>query len=55
MRNGRPKLEGPKTEVIKARLNKEEIKRVEEYCERKGISKTELVRRAIEKVMEEEG
>ena len=54
MKSGRPKIEKPKAEIIKARINREELKKIEEYCQRKGISKTELIRRAIEKIMGEE-
>ncbi|NZA39858.1 CopG family transcriptional regulator [Eubacterium callanderi] len=50
---GRPKSEKPKTIEIKARIDKETDSRVQEYCEKHKVSRTDVVRKGIELVLNE--
>lgn len=49
---GRPKAEKPKIMEAKARIDEETNNRLLAYCERNGISRTEVVRRGIDLVLE---
>lgn len=53
-RTGRPKAEKPKTLEVKARIDEETNKRLLDYCERNNTNKTEVVRKGIDMVLEEE-
>lgn len=49
-RTGRPKSENPKSNPVHVRLDDEEKKILEEYCEQEQIVKTEAIRRGIRKL-----
>ena len=50
-RTGRPKAENPKTIEVKARIDAETDRRISEYCEKHGGTRTEVVRMGIELVL----
>ena len=52
-RNGRPKADNPLIIEVKARIDKETSERLKAYCEKFNLSKTEVIRKGIEKVLEE--
>lgn len=49
-KTGRPKSENPKSNPVHVRLDDEEKKILEEYCEQEQIVKTEAIRRGIRKL-----
>ena len=53
-RTGRPKLDKPLKNDIKARLNDDLHNRLVKYCDEKGISKAEVIRKAVVKYLESE-
>lgn len=53
-RIGRPKVEKPKTIEVKARIDEDTNKRLVEYCKENQVSRTDVVRMGIEKVMRKE-
>lgn len=53
-RTGRPKVEKPKTIEVKARIDEETNTRLVKYCEENQVSRTEVVRMGIEKVLKKE-
>jgi hypothetical protein len=50
-RTGRPKVEKPLTVEVKARINIETNKKLVEYCEENGVTRTEVVRQGIEHIL----
>lgn len=50
-RTGRPKAEKPKTVEVKARIDEETNIRLEKYCEKHGVTRTDVVREGIETVL----
>lgn len=50
-RTGRPKAENPLTIEIKARIDVETNKKLVKYCKDNGVTRTEVVRKGIEKVL----
>lgn len=52
-RTGRPKSDNPKTVEVKARIDESMNNRLNAYCERNNITRTDVVRRGIEKILEE--
>ena len=52
-RTGRPKAEKPKTIEVKARIDEETNKKLVEYCKQNSTSRTEVVRKGIDLVLEE--
>lgn len=52
-RTGRPKAEKPLTIEVKARIDVETNDRLVKYCNENGITRTEVVRNGIEKVLNE--
>lgn len=52
-RTGRPKAEKPKTIEVKARIDEETNNRLVDYCKKNNISRTEVVRKGINLVLEE--
>lgn len=48
---GRPKIEKPKTIEVKARIDEDTNKRLVEYCKKNQMSRTDVVRMGIEKVL----
>lgn len=53
-RTGRPRVDNPKTIEVKARIDEETNKRLEEYCKINQVSRTDVVRLGIEKVLKKE-
>jgi hypothetical protein len=52
-RTGRPKAERPKTIEVKARIDEETNKKLINYCKQNNTSRTEVVRKGINLVLEE--
>lgn len=52
-RTGRPKIENPKTNDIKVRLDDETHNRLLDYCAKHKISKAETIRRGIDLVLQD--
>ncbi len=53
-RTGRPKLERPKGIEVKARIDAETDKRLQEHCKKHNKTRTDVVREGIELVLERE-
>ena len=53
-RTGRPKADNPKSVHFNIRLNEEENAELEAYCQRNSISKAEVARKGIRRVLGEE-
>lgn len=54
-RTGRPKVEKPKTIEVKARIDEETNTRLTQYCKEHNMTKTEVVRKGIALLLEENG
>ena len=52
-RTGRPKADNPLTVEVKARIDAETNKRLNKYCQDNGVTRTEVVRKGINKVLDE--
>lgn len=52
-RTGRPRAEKPLTVEVKARIDIETNNKLLEYCKVNKITRTEVVRRGLEKVLNE--
>lgn len=50
---GRPIIGNPKTIEVKARIDEETNKKLVEYCKKKNLTRTDVVRMGIKKVLEE--
>ena len=50
-KTGRPKAENPLTVEVKARIDVKTNERLNEYCERNNVTRTEVVRKGIEQVI----
>lgn len=48
---GRPKSDNPLTVEVKARIDVETNKRLNDYCKENNTTRTEVVREGIEKVI----
>lgn len=53
-RTGRPKAMSPKTIEVKARIDEETNDRLNKYCEKYNVTRTDVVRRGVEIVLENE-
>ena len=53
-KTGRPPSLNPKSEAIHVRIDSETALKLESYCERHEISKTEAIRRGIIRILEDE-
>ncbi len=53
-RTGRPKIPKPKTFEVKARIDEETNEKLENYCKFYRVTRTDVVRKGIKKVLEEE-
>lgn len=51
---GRPVVENPKSIEVKARIDEETNKKLVEYCKKNNLTRTDVVRLGIQKVLEEE-
>ncbi len=49
---GRPKIENPKSEIVKARIDNELHNELLEYCKKENIEKSEVVRRGVKLFLE---
>lgn len=52
-RTGRPKSENPKDVRFSIRLDEQTFKRLQEYCESKGITVAQAIRQAIDQFLEQ--
>ena len=52
-RTGRPKVENPKANDVKVRLDDATKAKLDRYCEERGITKAEAIRRGIQLLMGE--
>ena len=52
-RTGRPKAEKPLTVEIKARIDTETNERLMQYCKENDTTRTEVIRKGIEMVLNE--
>lgn len=52
-RTGRPKVNNPKKIEIKARIDEETNKELLEYCKENDMSRTDVVRLGLKKVLKE--
>lgn len=50
-RTGRPKVDKPKTIEVKARIDEETNGKLIKFCEENQLSRTDVVRMGIEKVL----
>ncbi|MCI9682065.1 MAG: CopG family transcriptional regulator [Lachnospiraceae bacterium] len=53
-RTGRPKVDNPKSNDVKVRLDDETIKRLDKYCSEFGITRAEAIRRGIHLLLTEQ-
>ena len=53
-RTGRPKAEKPLTIEVKARIDYDTNQRLNDYCKKNNVTRTEVVRRGIIKILSEE-
>lgn len=51
---GRPKSENPLTIEVKARIDAKTNEKLNEYCKENNVTRTEVVREGIKKVIEKE-
>lgn len=52
-RTGRPKSDNPKSDRITIRLDKNDAKILNDYCEKEHIDRAEAIRRSIRKLVPE--
>lgn len=52
-KTGRPKSDNPLTVEVKARIDIKTNERLNEYCERNNVTRTDVVREGIERVIGE--
>ncbi len=53
-RTGRPKVENPKKNDVKVRLDDETSKKLDDYCEKHSITRAEAIRRGIHLLLAKE-
>jgi hypothetical protein len=53
-RTGRPKALQPKTIEVKARIDEKTNDRLNQYCEKHNVTRTDVVRKGIENVLDKE-
>ena len=53
-RTGRPKSESPKTVEVKARIDEKTNEKLNYYCERHNVTRTDVVRKGIDEVLGKE-
>lgn len=53
-RTGRPKALSPKTIEVKARIDKKMNEKLNRYCEKHNVTRTDVVRKGIENVLDNE-
>lgn len=52
-KGGRPKAEDPKNRIVTLRLTGEQFARLEEYSEKKSLTKTQVILGGLEKLYSE--
>ena len=52
-KTGRPKAENPLVIEVKARIDVKTYENLKDYCKRNNLTKTDVVRKGIEKVLGE--
>lgn len=52
-KTGRPKAENPLVVEVKARIDVKTYEKLKDYCKRNNLTKTDVVRKGIEKVLGE--
>ena len=52
-KTGRPKVKDPIKHQITVRLTESTMKKLEAYCEKKGVTKGEAVRKGVERLLDE--
>lgn len=53
-RTGRPKAESPKTIEVKARIDVKTNEKLNRYCEKHNVTRTDVVRMGIDEVLGKE-
>lgn len=53
-RTGRPKVEKPLSVEVKARIDKETNNKLIQYCKDNNVTKTEVIRKGIIRIIEKE-
>lgn len=53
-RTGRPKMENPKDIDVKVRFDREMHEKLLEYCQERGITRTEAIRKAVQTLLDAE-
>lgn len=53
-RTGRPKVENPKNNDVKVRLDNETTQRLEKYCEKHNVTRAEAIRKGIHILLSEQ-
>lgn len=53
-RTGRPKVENPKKNDVKVRLDDKTSKKLDDYCEKHSITRAEAIRRGIHLLLAKE-
>lgn len=53
-KTGRPKVDNPKTNIIRVRLDDHTTERLDGYCEKHETSRAEAVREGIELLLDNE-
>lgn len=53
-RTGRPKVEKPKSNDIKVRVDNETATALDKYCEKHNVARAEAIRRGINLLLEKE-
>ena len=53
-RTGRPKALEPKTIEVKARIDEKTNEKLNQYCEKYNVTRTDVVRKGLENVLENE-
>ena len=53
-RTGRPKVENPKDIDVKVRFDREMHEKLLEYCQERGITRTEAIRKAVQTLLDAE-
>ena len=53
-RTGRPKVDNPKNNDVKVRLDDETTKKLDNYCDKHNITRAEAIRQGIHLLLEKE-
>lgn len=53
-KTGRPKVDNPLTIEVKARIDVETNEKLNQYCKKKKVTRTAVVRKGIERILSEQ-